>query len=886
MKSDDKILDLIFRQIPPERILSRLCNWNDSFKITSAKNVYEEEILRFAETVFPGYSQDEQRLIYTQMVQRKCEKAKELNVPESDFLLLSAFGMEVFTIHGTEPYCRFEETLRWREIYLLFGQDLLICAYLACLDAQHTFRRIDFSWPACIRTDNSSLNGILKNGISENHYHLNGSSQSFPISWCALMNDPRSFEKWPKDFTESLQSTISRGPEDNVMSAKDRVQVASLVRTILFRALHRKDFISTSKCESAVPFSSAAEFDLGYRLSFSMIGYLTETVQALRSAYGAKINLPGSFATCLDYALEGSAFQTVADFPYRILVGERLFLYGCFLACYRGDFTDFEQELFHLYIVLKTAFRGEFIQINKQVGFRNFANYQDRKDLFWDQSIYQWDAYRIAINAPLAMGSVSTLESRFCPSKTAEGTINKVALFDKAKKFADIPYQNIYNTKEYQFNLELEAGAFKDERYFYVVHFPKRHDDEVKSKDKFMLKCRHSDLRNDLKNRAIELSKALAGSEYLCNRIRGVDGCANEVDCRPEVFATAFRFLKNGIHSRQSAIGAMLSPPRSRLSASYHVGEDFYDIVDGLRAIDEAVSFLGLQRGDRLGHALALGVDPEMHYRTKSRSIVLPQQNYLDNLVWLLFRCRQLGVYINPQQYGIIKEEAIELLRKIYGKAIQKQKWSVSLQEYFYSMQLRGDAPELYESLSFRNDNFYDSQYELYRVNSEVSSTYRDDYEIAGMYYYYQYGYDEKIEGAKTISVDITPEYVTLVRQVQDVMQNYLERKGLIVECNPTSNVLIGTFKEYSAHPVFRFNNRGLESGSVVNKNCPQMHVCINTDDLGVFDTSLEFEYALLFATLSKETDSEGNLKYSENDILNYLQNLQMSGLRAVFPTP
>lgn len=886
MKSDDKILDLIFRQIPPERILSRLCNWNESLKITSAKNVYKEELLRFAETVFSGYSRDEQCLIYAQMVQRRCEKAKELNVPESDFLLLLAFGMEVFTMQGNEPYCRFEETLRWREMYLFFGQDLLICAYLAYLDTQHAFHRTCFSWPACIRTDNCALNGILKTGVAENHYHLNGSSQSFPISWCALMNDPRSFEKWPKDFTESLQSTFSRGPEDNVMSAKERVQVASLVRTILFRALHRKDFISTSKCDSEVPFSSVAEFDSGYRLSFSMMGYLTETVQALRSAYGAKINLPGSCAACLDYALEESVFQTVSNFPYRILVGERSFLYGCFLACYRGDFTDFEQELFHLYIVLKTAFRGEFIQINRQVGFQNFANYQDRKDLFWDETIYQWDAYRIAINAPLVMGSVASLELRFCPSKTAEGTINKVTLFDEAKKFADIPYQSIYNTEEYQFNRELEAASFRNDQYFYVIHFPKRHDDKVKPKDKFALKCRHYDFRKDLKNRVIELSKALADSEYLCNRIRGIDACANEVDCRPEVFATAFRFLKNGTYSRQPIVGAMRSPPRSRLSVSYHVGEDFYDIIDGIRAIDEAVSFLGLQRGDRLGHALALGVDPEVHYRTKSGGIILPQQNYLDNLVWLLFRCRQLGVCINPQQYGIMKEQAIELLRKIYGKAIQKHKWSVSLQEYFYSMQLRGDAPELYDSLSFRNDHFCGIQYELYRVNSEVSNTYRNDSEVAGMYYYYQYGYDEKIEGAKTVSLDITPEYVTLVHQVQDVMQNYLERKGLIIECNPTSNVLIGTFKEYSAHPVFRFNNRGLESRSVSNKNCAQMHVCINTDDLGVFDTSLEFEYALLFATLSKETDSEGNLKYSENDILSYLQNLQMLGLRAVFPTP
>lgn len=41
---------------------------------------------------------------------------------------------------------------------------------------------------------------------------------------------------------------------------------------------------------------------------------------------------------------------------------------------------------------------------------------------------------------------------------------------------------------------------------------------------------------------------------------------------------------------------------------TYHTGEDFLDIVDGLRAIDEALLFLQMEKGERLGHAMALGV--------------------------------------------------------------------------------------------------------------------------------------------------------------------------------------------------------------------------------------------------------------------------------------
>ena len=129
----------------------------------------------------------------------------------------------------------------------------------------------------------------------------------------------------------------------------------------------------------------------------------------------------------------------------------------------------------------------------------------------------------------------------------------------------------------------------------------------------------------------------------------------------------------------------------------------------------------------------------------------------------------------------------------------------------------------------------------------------------------------------------ISPEYIRLMRQVQDVMQEHIERRGIVVECNPTSNVLIGTFETYEKHPIFRFYDSGL--GVAADRQlCRQMEVCVNTDDLGIFDTSLEFEYALLFRTLDAQLDADGKKRYQTCDILRYLKNLQDLGMRAVFP--
>lgn len=60
--------------------------------------------------------------------------------------------------------------------------------------------------------------------------------------------------------------------------------------------------------------------------------------------------------------------------------------------------------------------------------------------------------------------------------------------------------------------------------------------------------------------------------------------------------------------------GLSIKPEVPPLRETYHVGEVFTDIVDGLRAVDEAVHFLNLDCGDRLGHATVLGMDVEKWY--------------------------------------------------------------------------------------------------------------------------------------------------------------------------------------------------------------------------------------------------------------------------------
>ena len=48
--------------------------------------------------------------------------------------------------------------------------------------------------------------------------------------------------------------------------------------------------------------------------------------------------------------------------------------------------------------------------------------------------------------------------------------------------------------------------------------------------------------------------------------------------------------------------------------------------------------------------------------------------------------------------------------------------------------------------------------------------------------------------------------------------------------------------------------------------------VSINTDDLGIFVTSADNEYALIALALMKQKDKDGRLKYSSQQVRNWLE--------------
>lgn len=255
-------------------------------------------------------------------------------------MLLDEYARDVLCYRNSEPLCRQEHILDWRERSLSIGQDIFICAGLAAQDVRSKCISNYFSWPAAIRTDNIDLRRMLKQGISENHFHLNGSTRIFSLSWSYLMNHPTKTLAYfrSKDFREALYPTSNYGGIDNKLSYQQCIYDAAWIREKLYRTI----------CFGKE--SSLIQKFREFHYKPDAVKDLNESIQSLflnSTSICSETNDP---ARQLDYAMNGNLLQSNSG-AVRLLAAERSFLYRCFLLFF-SDAMEMERRTGFVLFVL------------------------------------------------------------------------------------------------------------------------------------------------------------------------------------------------------------------------------------------------------------------------------------------------------------------------------------------------------------------------------------------------------------------------------------------------------------------------------------------------------------------------------------------------------
>ncbi len=908
-------LHILFRRVQPEKVIR---SWVDSFTngevpkrlcLFSEDASFEKVFVGAIQNEFKHYTVDEARYAF--------KYAQEYDLGAiggaSDFGVFGLIAKSVEKILTTdsanECLCEYKEALHFRNLTHTIDPTVFVAAYLAKYDIENGIKRTQFSWNPIVRTDNSELHKLLNKGMAENHFHIGGSSNAFLFSWICLMN-----HFTPERKKEFESETIDGDTLDTVYIGSGVRQDSNYL--LVFKAVCIRYYLYMLLRDQAAFPAEKRGLDTGHRCDGDIrendLKALINLLDLTEEACNMEMDKINGYLEALrklceaaehtgfipDYALKEEPLAAVVDATderealtvsvrnyerrlFRPFAGEQRFLYDLFRAIFTKDQRiEPYMDIIYAYLLIYCRLRGELIQSNSRCGFGNFLKYQDRKDVFTEKHL-EYDDMRTGISERIVLENpqVLSFEGRLTPSSSSDKLIKKVSrLIDRGTK-SICGVSDYYD--EVGFKHINEDKLLKKLKF--VIHFPKTAQPISDKEDFEILHPRDSRLREKTLKETSAIIEARNIKPDIMKYVVGIDACSSEIDCRPEVFACAIR----KICRHRPQIDTVIEPKLPDIRITYHAGEDFLDLIGGLRAIDEAIKFCNMRSGDRLGHALALGIDCEDWYFGKNHTVVLRAQELLDNFVWL-GDCLSRFNISNKAAENEINNVFHSLFRKIYqenqeiGDTILN---GVDIIQYKKSMELRGDDPLLYKNNPYRESILFDEAWSCVEPWRLCDDGCIDRERVSKLlYHYYHFNYKMKKESDTIVRYTVPKSIVDSVCAVQEKLQYEIARKGIGIECNPSSNFLIGTFKDYLRHPIFKFNNRGLfppDDPRFSLKN-PHINASINTDDLGIFDTSLENEYAIVAAALENYNSVTGESIPRDNIYL-WLDNIRQIGLNQSF---
>lgn len=395
--------------------------------------------------------------------------------------------------------------------------------------------------------------------------------------------------------------------------------------------------------------------------------------------------------------------------------------------------------------------------------------------------------------------------------------------------------------------------------------------------------------------------------------IYGIDVAGDENTASNESFAPSLRQFRDRYQRDHSP---------HRLHLSVHAGEDFADLLSGMRRVDETVEFCGMTEGDRLGHALAIGIEPGQ-WAARQGDVMIDLDEHVDNLVWLWKRSEDIDVDDVPQLRSDIARHLAELaghlpwadrntavqpadlwdawmLRRNDASVWVEQRQCISLPSEELSLlipdfqRLRTDSGVAMKCFDSRVRWFAEHKNPSTVARGRLADAARRDdrprvshFDEAMPRVQVSYGHHggNFRPGPRATRIDGLFKYgcpnaqLRLMHAVQDKMLTRYARQGICIEVNLTSNVYISRMKTFEEHPIFRWypptivtlraqaqhNAFGLRDGV--------MPIIVNTDDPGLMPTTLRMEFMLLKVAAER-------LGYASVDIDAWLEALRVKGVQ------
>lgn len=755
----------------------------------------------------------------------------------------------------------------WGHLTSLSSPDL----YLAASASSQREQDVPQSgWVCSPSLSTPEIERVLLRGSSDTHVHL-GSFVAFPVVWQTVMR--YAWYNYNKKG-ESVRSGItSQGlaPEQSCSNMPFFLLVAAFTRLMLSSFLWgsppRSMAIAEFLRESLPSLWSDLTFLTSTRQMVRRVveslerGEFEEDPDLYRNVSFLVMSLhrhysPSTGLTALPHSTEEVLVDLAGMDPLRPMAPQPLrqgsdpIEFGLLLHSLRylegegrGKKDGLFPILFWQYVRIKNLFYKYFVTSHSHTpGFLSFSKAYYRGKL-WRDFTKRRILYSIL---PLLREwrYLETLELRTNPGRRWSDQKKEIV------SLLDLCNAVLRNTEQDE-RAERETGIVP--RMAFIFHFIKGDEPVLRRRGSSSFPHRYGRKFCQYKQEMENLLHLLITNPSLSFFIRGIDVANRELTLPTWVFAPIYLGFRSRWRETPKWRDNSLPSPYPDPGYTVHCGEDFRDLVQGLRRIHEAVQYLYLEPGDRLGHCMALGTDPEGWLRVNSVTL-LPKEEYLDNLVWeYMLYCE--GLLVDDDGTSAwIENRIINIAREI-GYLDD------SLPFDFLDAYRNRHAPTSLFRLGFPTSRLDPGERPRWK---KLLFNYLTSREIYG-------------RGREVMRVieDPTRRLRRLVR-MQELVSREISKKGLVVETCPTSNIFIGGLGSFERHPIFR-----LQPPLTLAENSSNFRVTttVNTDNPLTFNTCLESEFAnLYFAAVEHGVTSHESYRW--------LDQIREQGRRSSFVPP
>lgn len=358
------------------------------------------------------------------------------------------------------------------------------------------------------------------------------------------------------------------------------------------------------------------------------------------------------------------------------------------------------------------------------------------------------------------------------------------------------------------------------------------HADPVDGAEKKNAGFRYSSYYREKRHEAEAICGLIRRYPKSLDIIRAIDVCTDELAIPNWVLAPLIKYLREtSIHIAKN----FEQNTKQRVDAlrmTAHVGEDFVHLLGGLRRIDETIKYFGLEQGDRLGHAIALGIDPQK-WASATRGVAMTKMDRLFDLAWEARFCINRQLAVSGSRLQFVNSMLETLGREIFKDEHVVARDIIDFTEALYDQKILSEIgfPKLKSfkhmaNLLSKNNNL-DKKINLVR---RLVALYLTDQQVFRT-------------GQEKILIETTSEAAQL-EALQDSLRQQIGGLGLAIEINPSSNLLIGNLSDLKNHPLWRLKSPFREDTTSA------LSVCIGSDDPVTFATDTRFEYQLVYDTL------------------------------------